>query len=736
MQFLRASRLRRRVRTLALVTVIIGACLGASLPSMAKPKPQTFGTLQVPATAQVGEDVQVTAAFTAPRRHPRIVVLRRWTDDSWVFVDWKRQDSSGIATFSVRHDLPGRYRYRAVALPWYGATPWTTPHGDVVVSAASPDVTAPGPVSGVSVSGVTSESLVLSWTNPDDADHAGVMIRRAVGSTPPGAPDEGELVADQAAPGSSHTDTGLAAGTVYSYALFAHDAVPNLAAAATVTATTTTAPGPDVTAPGPVSGVSVSGVTSESLVLSWTNPDDADHAGVMIRRAVGSTPPGAPDEGELVADQAAPGSSHTDTGLAAGTVYSYALFAHDAVPNLAAAATVTATTTTAPGPDVTAPGPVSGVSVSGVTSESLVLSWTNPDDADHAGVMIRRAVGSTPPGAPDEGELVADQAAPGSSHTDTGLAAGTVYSYALFAHDAVPNLAAAATVTATTTTTAAPSGGRYVAGVSGNGRYFVDHQGDPILVKGDSPWAILQDASPTQMDAYVSTRATQGFNTVLLSLLGSRASGGPSDSGATYDGILPFVADNPARLNDAYWDRVEHFIAECRDAGITVMAYPLDGWAGTAESGGLAQAWSTTTAAAYGMAVAARLSAYPNVIWSVGGDYTIGQATEDARFDAVLTGLARGGMDRLSTIQFTLEQHQPVLLLLGGTGGLLLRLLLRGHVRDGGDRLPADHCLRRARPRPDGGGPLRGVRAGHRPLSPLPGRLGVDLRLTWRVLRP
>ena len=304
-------------------------------------------------------------------------------------------------------------------------------------------------------------------------------------------------------------------------------------------------------------------------------------------------------------------------------------------------------------PDTTAPGPVSAVSVGGVSSESLTLLWTNPGDADFAGVMIRRALGPVPPGAPDEGVLVADQVAPGSSYTDTGLAAGTEYSYALFAHDAVPNLATAATVTATTT--AAPAGGRYVAGVSGNGRYFVDHQGDPILVKGDSPWAILLDASPSQMDAYVSTRAEQGFNTVLVSLLGSVENGGPSNSGATYDGILPFVAGDPARLNDAYWTRVEHFIAECRDAGITVMAYPLDAWVGTAHYGGLAQGWSTTTAAAYGAAVAARLSGYPNVIWSVGGDYTIGQGTEDARFDAVLRGLAGGGMDRLSTIQFTLN---------------------------------------------------------------------------------
>jgi hypothetical protein len=205
--------------------------------------------------------------------------------------------------------------------------------------------------------------------------------------------------------------------------------------------------------------------------------------------------------------------------------------------------------------------------------------------------------------------------------------------------------------------TGPPAGPPFVTAVSSNGRYFVDQYGDPILVRGDSPWAILQDASTAQMSSYVATRESQGFNTVLLSLLGAVASGGPSNSGATYDGILPFQGSDPSQLNPAYWDRVAYFLGLCRDAGITVMAYPIDGWAGTAEYSGLAASWSTATATAYGRAVAARLSAFPNVIWSVGGDYPPpGQADDNARFWAVLQGLAEGGMDRISTIQFGLNQ--------------------------------------------------------------------------------
>ncbi len=197
---------------------------------------------------------------------------------------------------------------------------------------------------------------------------------------------------------------------------------------------------------------------------------------------------------------------------------------------------------------------------------------------------------------------------------------------------------------------------RFVKRVSRNGRYFVDQRGRPILVKGDSPWALLVNASTAQLDRYVATRAKQGFNAVLVSLLGNVDNGGPSDSGATYDGVLPFVRDHPGRLNDRYWDRVGHFLRKCRDAGITVMAYPLDGWTGTAYHHGLAQAWSKAQARAYGKAVAARFSRFPNLIWAVGGDYNGVESKVNARFSAVLKGLAAGGMNRLSTIQLTPNQ--------------------------------------------------------------------------------
>ena len=198
---------------------------------------------------------------------------------------------------------------------------------------------------------------------------------------------------------------------------------------------TYTAPPPDTTPPAPVTALS-SSVTASSVTLSWTNPTTADFTGVMIRRATGTTPPASPTAGTLVTDTAKTTTSLTDAGLTSATQYSYALFAHDAIPNHAPAATLTVTT--APAPDTIPPGPVTDV-LSNVTASSVDLSWVNPVDADFAGVMIRRATGATPPASPTAGTLVTDTAEAATSFTDTDVAAGAQYSYALFAHDAVPN---------------------------------------------------------------------------------------------------------------------------------------------------------------------------------------------------------------------------------------------------------------------------------------------------------
>src|SRR6202041_3751875 len=97
-------------------------------------------------------------------------------------------------------------------------------------------------------------------------------------------------------------------------------------------------------------------------------------------------------------------------------------------------------------PDTTPPSVPTGLSATAVSSTQVNLSWTaSPDNVGVTGYDVFRngtQVGTTTT----------------TSYQDTGLTAGTTYSYTVAAYDAAGNVsaqstAASATTTTTTTTT-------------------------------------------------------------------------------------------------------------------------------------------------------------------------------------------------------------------------------------------------------------------------------------------
>ena len=186
--------------------------------------------------------------------------------DVCVYADDMAGQYTGVGTCS---DATGRYtlaglptgQYKIAFYPpgsgstspyWYlqrsnelSATPititglQTTTLQDQILTVAD-DSSPPGPVTNVTTTSANT-AVHLSWTNPSDGDFTGVTIRRAAGTVAPSSPSAGTAVAEVTKPGTSFDDTTVAAGQVYSYALFAHDAEPNYAppASATVTASAT-----------------------------------------------------------------------------------------------------------------------------------------------------------------------------------------------------------------------------------------------------------------------------------------------------------------------------------------------------------------------------------------------------------------------------------------------------------------------------------------------------------------
>ena len=283
------------------------------------------------ATVRVGRTV-VDDVVVVPRARRTILVQAR-KPGSTHFVTRSQGHSTANGRFRAAYvpTSAGSWRFRLFVVR--SATRGSVVSGTRILTAI--DVAAPRPVTLRGVSAISLDSVTLTWANPTNTDFTGVTIRRAAGSIAPASQVDGTAVTDTDRNSTSFTDTGLTADTTYSYALFAHDSSGNYSRGTVVTLRT---------GRFGVSFLEATSVSRTAVSLAWTNPTDDAFAGVIIRRADGPTPPASATDGTPVGDVASPDDTVTDTGLVAGTTYSYAVFAHDGASHVAAAVFTTVTT--------------------------------------------------------------------------------------------------------------------------------------------------------------------------------------------------------------------------------------------------------------------------------------------------------------------------------------------------------------------------------------------------------
>jgi hypothetical protein len=336
------------------------------------------------------------------------------------------------------------------------------------VAVAGGDTTPPAEVSAVSVT-PGHQFLAPSWTNPGDADFAGVLVVRKLGSAPTFTPGSGasytigqtvgDITVVYTNSGTGFTDSGLVNGTTYHYKFFTYDALMNYSAGVGASS----APEADATPPEPVTSLTVAAQSDSSIQLGWVNSSSPDAVGVIILRKTGGVPTGTPTAlttytvGTVINDgtvvYVGTGSTWTDTTLTQElTTYGYSVFARDIAPNYSTRADGSDATLT----DNTAPGNVTAQTAT-PDDGAVALAWTYPADADVAGVLVLRRTAGTPSGTPtagttytvgqaiDDGTVVyvSSGAAPGSAGawSEEGLVNGTHYYYKIFARDEHPNYA-------------------------------------------------------------------------------------------------------------------------------------------------------------------------------------------------------------------------------------------------------------------------------------------------------
>jgi large repetitive protein len=281
-----------------------------------------------------------------------------------------------------------------------------------VAASDSEDTTPPAEVSGLSAVAGDGQ-VVLSWTEPTDADFLAVLINY-LGI---------ETYVTVAKGIDTYTFTGLTNGQHYTFNVISVDASGNAGAAAQASATpvATTIPS-DSTPPAEVTGLSA--VAGESQVsLSWTAPADSDFASVSISYT-GLAAPITVAKGS---------STYTFTGLTDGTAYDFTVKTVDTTGNSSTGVAASATPV-----DLTPPANVTAVSTVAFNG-SVTLSWTEPSDADYAGVQISYAGLATP----------ISVAKSTVRYTVTGLTNSTEYTFTVKAVDSAGNPASGVAVKAT-----------------------------------------------------------------------------------------------------------------------------------------------------------------------------------------------------------------------------------------------------------------------------------------------
>ncbi len=289
--------------------------------------------------------------------------------------------------------------------------------------ASSGDTIAPSIPSNLAATSPSSTSVRLTWgASADNAGGSGLASYRVLRG--------GVQVAQVPAGTLTFTETGLSANTQYAYTVRAVDNAGNMSANSnTATITTATGTATDTTPPSVPANLVAAAQSSSSIALNWgASTDNAGGSGLAAYRILRG--------GVQVAQVAAGTRSYTDTGLAASTLYSYAVRAVDVAGNASANSnTATATTNASSAGDTTAPSVPTNLIASAASSTSVHLNWlASTDNTGGSGLATYRVFRA--------GVQVAQVPAGTLFYTDIGLSANTLYTYTVRAVDVAGNMSA------------------------------------------------------------------------------------------------------------------------------------------------------------------------------------------------------------------------------------------------------------------------------------------------------
>jgi len=244
------------------------------------------------------------------------------------------------------------------------------------------------------------------------------------------------------------------------------------------------------TVPQAPTGLTANTISSSQINLSWTAPSNNGGSAITGYKIAQSTNGGS-TWSTLVANTGASSTTYSNTGLTAGTTYTYRVSAINSVGTSTPSVTASATTTS--NTNLTVPQPPTGLTSSVVSSSQINLSWAAPSNNGGSAITGYKIERSSN-GGTNWGTLISNSGSTGTTYSNTGLAANTTYTYRVSTINSVGT--STVSNTASATTLAASSGGTVsiaiksanLAGVSFTGMWVELHASNgTTLATGYTP---------------------------------------------------------------------------------------------------------------------------------------------------------------------------------------------------------------------------------------------------------
>jgi fibronectin type 3 domain-containing protein len=327
----------------------------------------------------------------------------------------------------------------------------------------------PGTPSGT---GISSSQINFTWGASTAGSSCTVSYEVYCSTTSGFAPSSSNLVASGLT-SPSFSDTALAAATTYYCKIEAADG-DGTSTASVQGSGTTTGTGSCSAVPSTPTKFTAAASSSSAIGLSWSAVTPPQNCTISSYSVYGGT---TANPTTLLATVTS-GTSYTNTGLAASTLYYYVVKANDsdgASSGAQAQATTLANTSCS-----AVPSAPTNLAATASSSSAIGLNWTAVTPPANCTISSYSVYGSTASGfTPGTGNLISNSIT-GTTYTNTGLSASTTYYYLVEANDSFGTSAAS---NQATNTTQPPSSGTSIVSIDAGGG------GESNSGGGDSPFA-------------------------------------------------------------------------------------------------------------------------------------------------------------------------------------------------------------------------------------------------------